>query len=175
MRLDTSDDLYIHPIGDNHIGHTNSNIERLEEELDSIPNNPNHRILLMGDLIDCGTKDSIGASAYEQTMNPNKQLNAIVNLFSPFADQIDGSIQGNHEYRIMKTSGIDVMEQFCNQLDIPYLLYSGMVTYSIGMNGAERAYNINMFHGTAGGGVANALNKCKAMSNKAVADVYLMG
>lgn len=157
------------------MGHVNCNIERLESELESIPNSPNHRILLMGDLVDCGTKGSIGASSYEQTLNPNGQLNKIKSLFKPFRDQIDGVVMGNHEYRIMKDSGVDILEQFCDHLDIPYLLYSGVVTYSIGKMGCERAYNFNMIHGTAGGGVANALMKCKAMSNKVTADVYLMG
>jgi hypothetical protein len=144
-------------------------------KLKSIPQTPNHRILLMGDLIDCGTKSSIGASGYEQTLNPNQQLNTIVELFYPLREQIDGVLQGNHEYRIMKESGIDIAEQFCNQLHIPYLLYSGVVTYSLGRKSHERAYNINMIHGNAGGNVGNALMKCKAMSNKVTADVYLMG
>ena len=37
----------------------------------------------MGDLLDCGTKDSVGASVYEQKMNPNEQLNTIVKIFEP--------------------------------------------------------------------------------------------
>lgn len=175
FKLNTPDNLFIHPIGDTHIGHQNCDLDFIEKELSYIPNDPHHRILLMGDLIDCGIRTSIGASPYEQSLSPNQQLNTIKNLFEPFKEQIDGCVIGNHEYRIAKDSGIDVLEQFCDKLDIPYMLYSGIITYSIGTNGNERAYNIYMTHGNAGGGVGNALMKCKNLSNKVVADVYLNG
>ena len=84
----------------------------------------------MGDLLDCGTKTSIGASSYEQNLTPNEQLNYIVDIFKDYAPQIDGVVMGNHEYRILKESGIDVTEQFCRQLGLKYLLYSGVITYS---------------------------------------------
>lgn len=175
VRFNDGEDLFIHPIGDMHIGHINCNMDFLTKQLENIPLSSNHRILLMGDLVDCGTKSSVGASGYEQKLNPNEQLNTIVKMFCPFREQIDGVVQGNHEYRIMKESGIDIMEQFCNQLDIPYLLYSGVVTYSLGKKHYERAYNINMIHGNAGGNIGNVMMRCKGMSNKITADVYLMG
>lgn len=168
----------MHPIGDTHIGHKNSSPRDLAELLASIPKTPNHRILLMGDLVDCGTKDSIGASAYEQMINPNEQLNLITDLFASHKEQIDGAVMGNHEYRIFKGSGVDIMEQFCKQLSVPYLLYSGVVTYSNSiksMTHFKRAYNINLFHGRAGGSIENALRACKTMSQKVTADAYLMG
>ena len=175
VRINTEDDLVIRPIGDLHIGHQNCDEEFIKETLEELNNFSDHRILLMGDLIDCGTKGSVGGSAYEQTLSPNDQLNYLVDMFEPFKDRIDGCVMGNHEYRIYRECGVDITEQFCKQLSIPYFLYSGVVTYSIGINGRERAYNINMIHGKCGGGVENALRSCKAMSNKATADVYLMG
>jgi len=126
----------------------------------------------MGDLLDCGIKSAVGASTYEQSLTPNEQLNTICRFFERFKNQIDGCVMGNHEYRIYKDSGIDVLEQFCFRLGIPYMLYSGITTYSI--NG-DRAYNFNYFHGKSGGGVENALRACKRMSNQVTSDVYLMG
>lgn len=175
VRIDTDNDLVVRPIGDLHIGHKNCDMKFITNILSEVEEYPDHRVLLMGDLIDCGIKTSVGGSAYEQSLTPNDQLNMIVDLFKPFKDRIDGCVMGNHEYRIWKECGIDVTEQFCKILNIPYFLYSGVVTYSIGTNGHERAYNINMIHGKCGGGVENALRNCKAMSNKATADIYLMG
>lgn len=126
----------------------------------------------MGDLVDCGIKSAIGGSAYEQALTPNEQLNTICKIFERFKDQIDGCVIGNHEYRIYKESGIDVLEQFCHRLDIPYMLYSGVTTYSINN---DRAYNFNYFHGKSGGGIESALRACKKMSNQVTSDVYLMG
>lgn len=177
VRINTTENVVIHPIGDTHIGHKNCDFYELVKTLENIPLSENHRILLMGDLLDCGTKGSIGASVYEQYMTPNEQLNTITDIFKNFAEcnMIDGCLLGNHEYRIFKDSGIDVLEQFCNQLKIPYLSYTGIVTYAIGNGNHDRAYNINLIHGKAGGGVENALRHCKKMSNVVTADVYLMG
>lgn len=174
VTLKTDKDLYIHPIGDTHIGHINSDIEGLKKYLKQIPLLPNHRIILMGDLMDCGVKSAVGASAYEQNMTVSDQLALLRDMFKPFAEEkmIDGCVIGNHEYRVYKDVGVDVLEVFCTELHIPYMLYSGVITYSL--NG-DRAYNINMFHGRAGGGIENALRACKAMANKVTADVYLMG
>ena len=169
--------MVLHPIGDAHIGHQNCDMKGLKNVLENIELTDRNRILLMGDLVDCGIKTAIGASTYEQTMSPNDQLNTIVELFKPFAKRgmIDGCVMGNHEYRIFKESGIDILEQFCNQLYIPYFLYSGVITYSLTNGGHTKAYNVNMFHGKSGGSVENALRACKAMSNKVMADIYLMG
>ena len=68
--------------------------------MENIPTLPNHRIILMGDLLDCGVKSAVGASAYEQSLTPNEQLNTICRFFERFKTQIDGCVMGNHEYRL---------------------------------------------------------------------------
>lgn len=171
ITLDVTDDVYIHPIGDLHVGHKNCDMDFIKSTLESIPKEPNHRIILMGDLMDTGIKNSIGASVYENTLTPQEQLDVLIELLAPFSKQIDGYVMGNHEYRIFKDTGIDVCKIVCDAIGIEYSLYSGLITYSL----KHRAYNINYFHGRAGGGVENALKKCKEMSNKVIADVFLMG
>lgn len=136
-----------------------------------IPHSPNHRILLMGDLIDVGIKSSIGGSVYDNDRNVSEQIKEIVRLLKPFRGQIDGIVNGNHEWRIYKECGIDISEQISMMLDVPYLKHTGVVTYSF----SKRAYNINFFHGKGGGTVEHALRVCKSMANKVHADVYLMG
>ena len=84
----------------------------------------------MGDLLDCGLKDSIGGSVYENILTPQEQIEVIVNILKPIANRIDGYVQGNHEYRIYKNTGIDICKNVCSILNIPYLKYSGVVTYS---------------------------------------------
>lgn len=169
--VSSDEPLYVYPIGDLHIGHENCDLDFIEEYLESIPIDINSRIILMGDLMDCGTKDSIGASVYENDCSPQEQLDLLIKLFEPFKDQIDGCVMGNHEARIYKNTGIDVMKIFCDSLGIDYAKYSGVITYSIG----KKAYNINYLHGKCGGSVENALRKVKDMSNKVVCDAYLMG
>lgn len=171
--METNEDVNIYTLGDLHIGHANSDIILIEQTLGEIRGKDpaNNRVLLMGDILDCGIKSSIGGSVYENNLTTQEQIDYAVRLLKPIANRIDGYVQGNHEYRIYKETGIDVSKIICDKLCIPYLCYSGVVTYSLN----KRAYNINMFHGRAGGGVENALRKCKEMANKVNADIYLMG
>lgn len=169
--LEDYDEVYLYPIGDTHIGHNQCDIEFLKAHLSSIPNLPNHRIILMGDLVDANIKSAIGGSVYEGNLIPNSQLFSVVNLFKPYQEQIDGILKGNHEDRIFKECGIDICEIIAAMLEVPYLKHSGVITYSFN----KRAYNINAFHGKVGGTIENALRAVKAMSNKVFADIYLMG
>ena len=175
--MDTKYDINVFPIGDLHIGHVNSDVRYIENYINMIRQTDKecNRVLLMGDLIDCGIKDSIGASVYENRLTPQEQIDMLVDLLKPIADRIDGYVQGNHEYRIYKNTGIDICKTVSDILNIPYLRYSGVVTYSTKRENRRKAYNINMFHGKAGGGIENALRKCKEMANKVNADIYLMG
>ena len=155
VTIDTDKDLIIHPIGDLHIGSKSCSEEFIIKTLEQIPKEKEHRIILMGDLLDVGIKNSIGASVYEQSNFLDDSIDYLYNLLKPFAEQIDAIITGNHEERI----------------DVEYCRYSGIITYSL----PHKAYNIYFTHGNAGGGIENALRRCKNMSNKVVVDIYLMG
>ena len=163
--------VYVHPLGDIHIGHEMSDTKMFEDELKLIPLKSNHRILLMGDLLDVGIKTAIGGSVYDNNTRINEAVKYIVKLLKPYKNQIDGLVTGNHEWRLYKECGLDISEMITEALDIPYMKHSGTITYSF----AKRAYNVHFFHGKGGGGVENALRNAKKMSNKVLADVYLMG
>ena len=171
VTIDTNKDLIIHPIGDLHIGSKSCSEEFIIKTLEQIPKEKEHRIILMGDLLDVGIKNSIGASVYEQSNFLDDSIDYLYNLLKPFAEQIDAIITGNHEERIYKTVGLDILKIIANKLDVEYCRYSGIITYSL----PHKAYNIYFTHGNAGGGIENALRRCKNMSNKVVADIYLMG
>lgn len=164
------DTVYVHPIGDIHIGHENSDIKYFKQALADIPKTPSHRIILMGDLIDAGIKTAIGGSVYDNIYTVDDAVDFICEQLEPFVAQIDGLIEGNHEWRIYKEVGIDISKAIANRLRIPYLKHSGVITYSF----MKRAYNINLFHGKVGGSIENALRGVKGMSQKVFADVYLM-
>lgn len=165
--------MKIHLIGDLHVGHSSFNEKVLNEKLKEIEEEKAiSRIILMGDLIEFATKKSVGTSVYETTMSNQEQIKYIKNKLEPFKDIIDGSLKGNHEYRADKDVSIDIADNLCDMLGIPYLKYSGIVTYAWN----HVAYNINVWHGKGSTGTTgNALNNCIKMSEKAFADVYAMG
>jgi hypothetical protein len=165
------DTIYLHPIGDLHIGHENSDLKFLEQTLNEIPKTPEHRIILMGDLVDVGIRHAIGGSVYQNICTVDDAIDFLCELFEPFVEQIDVLIDGNHEWRIFKEVGMNISKAIAQRLGIPYMKHSGVITYSF----MKRAYSVNFFHGKSGGGVENSLRAVKAMSSKVFADVYLMG
>ena len=132
--------------GDLHYGARECDIERAKRMLDYCLKKRVY-LLLMGDLMDAGTRYSVGAAVYEQ-LNPQKQLDDIIELFRPLAEKglILGTLRGNHEFRIYKETGIDVMKVFANELKIPYL---GDASWNILYVGKE-SYLVYALHGSSG-------------------------
>jgi len=160
-------------IGDLHIGHISFNQNVLQMMFDEIDSDREHyRILLMGDLLECATKSSIGAGIIETNLTVDAQIERAIELFRPYRDLIDGIVEGNHEARIYKMTGIDVTKLIAQALDVPYLRYTGVVKYTLG----RIRYTVNMWHGSGGAGtIGNSFNKCIKMAEKTVSDVYAMG
>jgi len=161
--------LHILPTACWHAGHINCKydiIENWTKKLDY-----NHRGLLLGDLAEVATKKSIGAGLFETNMTPKKQRDYIINMLEDKAEFIDGALIGNHEQRIKNDTSIDLMEDVCNRLKIPYLGYQGFVKYA--WNGV--GYIINLWHGTGLGTSAEiAIRQAEQMSTRNFADVYLL-
>ena len=138
----------------------------------------------MGDLIDCGIKDSIGASVYENRLTPQEQIDMLVDLLRPIADRIDGYVQGNHEYRTTVLSGLDPLRYVASRLG---LLDSGRYTdntyildlsfgRSYGHINKRNHYIVYGTHGCQSGGrtMGATANALEAMGGiVANADLYL--
>lgn len=162
--------LTIRPSGDWHIGHINCRYDIIQNYLKTL--NETNRGLLMGDLLECATKDSIGKGLFETNMTPAKQRDLVIQMIEPYAKYIDGCVIGNHEERIVKDTSIDLLEDICKTLKIPYHHYRGIVRYSWN----EVCYLIHIWHGAGGGSTtATALKNAEALSYKTFAHVYCIG
>ena len=133
--------------GDLHLGAKECDIERAESMLNYCYEKDVY-IFLMGDLIESGLRTSVGASVYEQKMNPQAQMDSVIDLLQPLADKklILGSLIGNHELRIYKATGISVMKIICRQLNIPYLRSACWNLFKVG----SQNYTMYALHGTSG-------------------------
>ena len=168
-----TDTVYVIPIGDAHYGHPACDVKMLQGYLDWVAERPESaRILLMGDLIESATRNSVGAGVYEQEHSVDEQMQQVVRLLKPYAQYIDAAVIGNHEQRIKNETGIDIMRIICDQLGVEYLGYSGIVGYAAN----KVAYTVFVWHGAGGGRKpGGALNRIEDMANVAQADVYIMG
>lgn len=81
-------------LGDIHYGHPACDIARVEKQVQYCLNNGVY-VLGMGDYIEAGLRGSVGDSVYMQNLNPQKQMDFILELFQPLADR--GLILGLHD------------------------------------------------------------------------------
>ena len=132
--------------GDLHYGAKECDIEKAKRMLDYCLEKEIY-VLLMGDLMDAGTRYSIGSAVYDQ-VNPQKQLEFVIHLLEPLAAKklILGTLRGNHEFRIYKETGIDVMKVLANALEVSYL---GDASWNLWYVGDE-SYNVYSLHGRSG-------------------------
>lgn len=163
--------LNVIPSGDWHSGHINYR-EDIAKKMFIDKLDYNTRGILMGDLMECATKQSIGAGLFDTNMTPQHQKEYIIELLRPKAEFIDAAVIGNHEYRLIKDTSINVLYDICRELKIPYFHFSGVVKYS--WNGV--AYTINIWHGNGTGSTTQtAINVCEKMAQRTYADIYCCG
>ena len=167
------DKKYLLPFSDLHIGARNCNLQKAKDYLTwAIKNDA--WVVCMGDMIENGTRNSVGSGVYDQTMNPQEQQNAVEELLQPVAEKglLLGMLQGNHEERTMKDSGIDITQNLCKILKVPYLGYSIFLYLRVG----KITYTIYATHGgstsTTLGGKVQSIYR---LSQHIEADLYLQG
>lgn len=133
--------------GDTHWGHPQSDIERSKRMLDYCLKKKIY-ILCMGDLMESGLSSSVGDSVYQQKLNPQKQMEFIVEQLEPLAKAglILGYHMGNHEMRIRKQTGVDISKIICRILKVPYLNYACWNLFYVG----KQSYSVYSWHGSSG-------------------------
>jgi predicted phosphodiesterase len=164
-------DIELIPFGDLHYGDKSCNIEKIETMVKWIKNNPKSRVILMGDLINCASPTSV-SSMFEEDAHGQEQYNYIYNLLLPIKDKIYGSFLGNHENRIMKTTGYNVTEMLAREMGHKYFGYAQFIRIKI----KDTNYIIYGMHGSSGPTPPqNKLKRLIDISTYFEADIFLMG
>lgn len=133
--------------GDLHYGHPQCLLNIAMDYLNWAKKNGVY-VLLMGDLLECGLTTSIGDSVYQQTLNPQKQMESVIELLRPIVEAglVIGIHDGNHEQRITKNTSINVTKIMADMLGIKYLGYACWSLLSIG----NQKYSMYSQHGCSG-------------------------
>lgn len=168
-------ELIIYPLGDLHIGSPHFCKKTLDKQLKEIDaNRDKARIIIMGDLAETALKDSVGGGVYEQQETAQQQMMTAKTMLYPYKDLIDGIVTGNHEQRIYKNTGFDLMLYFAQLMGLEdkYLRYQGVIKYTI----SKRSFNVSIWHGSGGGSSpGGAMNRLQKQAETVFADLYLMG
>jgi len=166
------------PLADFHIGSAQFRDELVYPLVDGIRKNPDTYVLLNGDLMDDGTRNSI-ADVYDQRLSPNEQLKTAIRILEPIKDRILSVCEGNHEYRIRRDTSIDVSELLAHELGAPYAREGALLALRFGKrlsSGSKRQiYTLYHTHGHgAGRTVGGKANKLVRLSDIVIADIYVI-
>jgi len=165
------------PIADLHIGDPLFNEQAFIELRRWIEKTPNAFVLLLGDVLNCATKNSV-SDVYEEELPPQKAKKKAFTLLKPIANKIIAIVTGNHEYRIWKESGNDIAEDLSFMLDVPYAREGALVNVKVGeyRNKGRVNYTIYGTHGRGTGRTKGAkINMLRRLRDIVLADVYVMG
>lgn len=107
-------------VGDVHLGSKQCNIRAFQSFLRKVQADPDSYVLIVGDILDNCTRDSVG-DIFESTMGPMDAIDYAVELFEPVKDRILAAVGGNHEFRSAKSTGLDPLYDVFVMLQIQHL------------------------------------------------------
>lgn len=162
--------LRVYPMGDFHIGSPAHDRAKLDEWLEYIEEHPNTTILNTGDNLNAailGAKSDV----YAEVMPAQAALEDFEDRFRPIADagRLDVLTGGNHEARIYRATGIDVMRTAARNLGVDHFEGAAVIVYRVG----DQTYTFWVRHGT--GNAPSSMNALTKAGDVAIADVYVTG
>jgi len=164
---------YLLPFGDWHIGGKGCDIEKIKGYISWIIKKKAW-VIGMGDLFECATKQSPGASVYEQIIPTEEQKELIIALLEPIVKKglLLGLHDGNHEFRALRETGINLTKDLCRALRVPYIGYATFGKLKVG----NQIYETFSTHGFSGSKLYQTKMKtCLDLSMSFDAELYLMG
>lgn len=170
------DRLEIYPISDIHLGSKECNIKEFDEQIDYILRTPNCYTVLLGDLIENATTNSVG-DTYSST-SPMDQIRTIVDKLSPIKDKILCAVDGNHEGRSAKSDGLQIGRFICAELGVNYDPISQLMFVRFGNDVKNRpvCYSIYCIHGSSSGkGIGAKATGLERIGNVVSVDCVICG
>ena len=159
-------------LGDLHLGHKACNLEKIRKTIKKIRETKNARVILMGDIIDAGLRNSIGGGTYDNDFPPQEQFDLAVELLQPIKDKIYGIHSGNHSNRIFNATSLEIDKLLGQRLGVKWLGSSAYHKIKIG----KKNFVIYSTHGSSGASLPHT--KIKAvmdLANFHECDIYMYG
>lgn len=143
--------ITLYPLGDVHVGSTEFDEDLFEKWLRMVEDDDTAVVVLVGDMIDNGLKNS-KTNSYESTMRPRDQKAWITDKLRRIKDKILLGVAGNHEYRSAYSSDDCPLYDIMAKLDLEHLYREnfGFLKINIGRKRADRqfSYSIAVGHGS---------------------------
>ena len=107
----------VYTLADLHIGDPHSIPAEVTRRVRQAENDPQGLVILNGDLMNTALRNSV-SDVYGEMLSPMQQLHELIELLRPIRDKIIGVTTGNHENRLYRNDGIDIMRLACRELGI---------------------------------------------------------
>jgi predicted phosphodiesterase len=155
-------DTRIYILSDLHIGDANADWDEIHARVQRIADDERGLCVLNGDLLNTAVRNSV-SDIYSETVPPMEQIKMAVELLSPIRKRIIAADTGNHENRVYRTDGLDMMRLICRELGIEHRYApEGVLCFlrfgdkapgerSGGRKKQPYIYTIYATHGTGGG------------------------
>lgn len=156
-------DITIIPVSDVHLGAPECKEQEFIRFIKTVKETPNVYLTLGGDLINNGTRSSVGVSVFRDTCPPHLQKREMANILSEVKDRIICAVPGNHCARSGKDADDDPMFDIMAKLDLEHLYRESTAFVKIQMGNPERGsgtrsagyqrpcYLLVVTHGAGGG------------------------
>lgn len=149
----SDEQINLYPLGDVHIGSKECDMELLKNWVDMVKNDPNGRVVIIGDMMNMGLKNS-KSNVYEEVLNPMQQKEVCYEVLKPIKDKIIGGCSGNHEYRGVKEVGSNPLyDVFCRLgIENTYRENACFIKLTAGKCGKNpNTYGVVLTHGSSKG------------------------
>ena len=169
-------------LGDVHYGSKEHNAKLFDETIEKIKTQENLYCILLGDLIECVTKESVG-DIYGQIGTPQTQADNIIKKLMPIKDKILAMTSGNHENRVARVTAFDLSHYIAWGLGIEdkYIKDSFVLFVKFGKSASrenkKKVFSIFVCHGFSGSTKKpSKLKKLVELKELVTGcDVYIMG
>lgn len=107
----------VYTLADLHIGDSHCDESEVLARVKAAQEDPYGLVILNGDLMNTALRNSV-SDVYGEVLSPMQQITYLVRLLRPIAGKIIGVTAGNHENRVYRSDGVDVMRLVCRELGI---------------------------------------------------------
>lgn len=112
--------LEIEIFADLHLGSKKCDFKLIQERVERVRTHENVYAVIGGDICNTATKNS-KSDVYSDVLTPKEEIDRACMLFEPIKDKILGACSGNHENRILRESGYDILYSMCARLGIEHV------------------------------------------------------
>ncbi len=127
----------VYGFADTHAGSPSTNREAIKAQVDKVAADESAIAILNGDIGDWVFRDSVG-DIYAVDMTPQQQKEWAVETFKPIKDKIVSIVDGNHERRATKLTGMSPLQDVAKELDCHYSSAGVLLKLTFGQCGKNR-------------------------------------